>query len=178
MIRIMSDLAALFAHAPLTRVRTGQAVFHRDDPIRDAIFLESGSIALVRTLSEGETLTLHVARPGTLLAEASLFAARYHCDANTRTDTALRRVARGAFLEGLAQSPATLLDLFAGAAKEVQAQRARVEILRMKRLPDRLDAWLTLNGAPGDQPWTEVAEAIGVSPAALYRELAKRRKAG
>ena len=175
MIAIMSDLASLFADAPVSRLRAGERVFHRDDPVHDAILVQSGSIALTRTLIEGEMLTLHVAGPVTLLAEASLFAERYHCDAIARTEMELRRIQRDDLIAALSNRPEILLSLFAASAREVQAQRARVEILRMKRLSDRLDAWLALHGPPDQGGWTRVADAIGVTPAALYRELSRRR---
>ncbi|WP_172976550.1 Crp/Fnr family transcriptional regulator [Roseivivax sp. THAF40] len=174
----MSDLETFFAAAPATRLSAGEPVFHRGDPVKDAIFVASGEIALVRTLSEGETLTLHVARAGALLAEASLFAERYHCDAIAQADTTLRRVKRALLLNHLSEAPDLLLKLFAVSAAEVQSQRARVEILRMKRLSDRLDAWLNLQGPPDPGGWKSVAETIGVTPAALYRELARRRSDG
>ncbi|MBJ3762541.1 Crp/Fnr family transcriptional regulator [Maribius pontilimi] len=174
----MSDLAALFAAAPVARLGTGKPVFHCGDRVRDVIFVQSGAVALRRVLSEGATLTLQIAEGGALLAEASLFAERYHCDAVVRTDAELRRIRKGAFLAALAGHPDTLMALFAASATEVRAQRARVEILRMKRLSDRLDAWLALQGPPGPGGWAEVADAIGVTPAALYRERAKRRRMG
>jgi hypothetical protein len=45
----------------------------------------------------------------------------------------------------------------------------------MRRVSDRLDAWLELHGEPEKGEWIRVADQIGVSPPALYRELARRR---
>ena len=63
-------------------------------------------------------------------------------------------------------------------ALEVQAARARAEIASLKTVGARLEAWLALNGGelPPRGKWREVAGEIGVTPEALYRELAERRR--
>ena len=69
-------------------------------------------------------------------------------------------------------------ELWAGyLAREVQAARHLTEILSQKTVAERLDGWLAWQGtAPAfDGKWKDVAVQIGVSPEALYRELAKRR---
>ena len=48
--------------------------------------VRSGTIALERPLTNGTALTLSVATVGMALAEASLFATTYHCDAVVRTN--------------------------------------------------------------------------------------------
>ena len=78
-------------------------------------------------------------------------------------------------LQRLEDAPATLMELLCAATRETQDLRARVEVLRLRRLSDRLDAWLDLRGPPPPGGWKAVAEAIGVTPTALYRELARRR---
>ena len=62
-------------------------------------------------------------------------------------------------------------------AHEVQRARLHAEILSLKTVAARLDAWVAWNDgiAPEKGEWKPVAEQIGVSPEALYRELAKRR---
>jgi hypothetical protein len=62
-------------------------------------------------------------------------------------------------------------------AREVQIARFRAEILSIRRLSDRLDAWLDLNGGvlPEKGRWLSLAGDLAVAPEALYRELAKRR---
>lgn len=50
-------------------------------------------------------------------------------------------------------------------------------MLSLKTVAERLDAWTAANqGAPPIKgEWKTVAVEMGVSPEALYRELAKRR---
>ncbi len=126
-------------------------------------------------MADGASLTLHVAQAGTALAEASLFADVYHCDAVARTDAQVAYVSRAAFLAALQRMPNAALSLMETHAKEVQIQRARIEILRLRRVCEKLDAWLELYGEPPKGEWVRVADEIGVSQPALYRELAKRK---
>jgi len=61
-------------------------------------------------------------------------------------------------------------------ATEVQRARLHAEIVSLTTVAARLNAWLAWNGPlPEKGEWSAVAEQIGVSPEALYRELARRR---
>ncbi|WP_417524039.1 Crp/Fnr family transcriptional regulator [Marinovum sp.] len=173
----MSDWLSLFASAPIRRLDAGAVLFRREDLVAAMHLVRRGAVALERPLTDGTALTLHVASAGEGLAEASLFAERYHCDAVAREAAELAVLPRAAVLDGLRARPEAALSLIRTQAREVQAQRARVELLRLRRVADRLEAWLDLNGGPPAGGWVRVAEEIGVSPPALYRELARRRKA-
>ena len=175
MITIMSDWHQIFTNAPLRTITQGKALFRREDAIQSMFLVRSGSIALERPMADGTALTLHVATNGTALAEASLFAETYHCDAIARTDAQVACVSRVAFRAALKTLPDAALSLIETNAKEIQAQRARIEILRLRRVSEKLDAWLDLYGEPPKCAWVRVADEIGVSPPALYRELAKRK---
>jgi len=61
-------------------------------------------------------------------------------------------------------------------ALEVQRARANSELLSLKTVAARVDAWVTLNHGtlPPKGQWRQVASEIGVTPEALYRELARR----
>jgi CRP-like cAMP-binding protein len=175
MISIMSDWDQIFTNAPLRIITQGEALFRREDAVQSMFFVRSGSIALERPMADGGALTLHVATTGTALAEASLFAETYHCDAVARTDAHIAFVSRVAFRAALKTLPDAALSLIETYAKEIQAQRARIEILRLRRVSEKLDAWLELYGEPPKGEWVRVADEIGVSQPALYRELAKRK---
>lgn len=62
-------------------------------------------------------------------------------------------------------------------AAQVQQNRARAEILLLKRVSERLDAWIALNGGelPAKGNWHVLADEIGVTAEALYRELSRRK---
>lgn len=171
----MSDWHKIFTNAPLRAVRKGAALFRREDAVQSMFLVRSGSMALERPMADGTVLTLHVAHAGKALAEASLFAEIYHCDAVARTDAEVAYVSRTAFLAALRRMPNAALCLMESHAKEMQIQRARIEILRLRRVSEKLDAWLDLYGEPPKGEWVRVADEIGVSQPALYRELARRK---
>ncbi|WP_180957613.1 Crp/Fnr family transcriptional regulator [Neptunicoccus cionae] len=171
----MSEWMHLFEGAPLRDMARGAVVFRRDDPVQNMYLVRSGTVALERSTADGGFLTLHTATGGMALAEASLFSDKYHCDAVVRSDATVACVKRSDFLTSLGDSRAIALSLIETHAREVQVLRARIEILRLRRVADRLDAWLGFYGEPSKGEWITVAEQIGVSPPALYRELARRR---
>ena len=175
MIAIMSASDSLFDGAPVRALTGGEHLFRRDEPVRSMFLIREGEVALERSVISGATLTLHVARAGALIAEASLFAQAYHCDGIARGAARVAVASKADVLAALGARADAALDLLARSAREVQAQRTRIEILRLRRVADRLDAWLDIHGEPARGEWIKVAEAIGVTPPALYRELAKRR---
>ena len=163
----------VFTAASERALPAGSALFHRGDPVRDLFLVREGRVVLRRPLEDGGSLNLHVAGPGDLVALASLFSKTTHCDAVCETEARVVSRPVGAVHAWLGASPAAAA--LAEAAREVQALRARVEVLRLRRLSDRLDAYLDLHGAPDPGGWVGVADWIGVSPPALYRELSRRK---
>jgi CRP-like cAMP-binding protein len=180
MILIMSsELIERLAKLKATEriLPSGGVLFRANDPVLSLFLVESGVLQLVRTLSHGFQLTLQRAGPRALLAEASLFASRYHCDAVATEQSVLRvlplRRVKAAIRDDSELASAFMRHL----AREVQRARAKAEILSLKTVAERVDAWITLNDgrlAPRGR-WREVASEIGVTPEALYRELAHRR---
>ena len=174
MIRIMSDVwIDAFAAAKEHALPAGSTLFHRGDPVRNLFLVREGRVILRRALEDGGSLTLHTAGRGDVVALASLFSKMTHCDAVCETDALVARRPVKTVRAWLGRSPAAAV--LAESAREVQALRARVEVLRLRRLSDRLDAYLDLHGAPETGGWVRVADWIGVSPPALYRELGRRR---
>ena len=174
MIAIMSDaFHNAFAAAPERRLSSGAVLFHRGDPVRHVFHVREGRVALRRMLADGGALTLHRAGPGETVALASLWAEATHCDAVCETDTRTAVLPAAALRDWIGTSPAAAA--FAQTAHAVQALRARVEVLRLRRLSDRLDAYLDLHGPPETGGWVGVADWIGVTPPALYREMSRRR---
>ena len=171
----MSNWLDIFDGAPIRKVSKGDAVFRQEDRIQSMYLVRSGVVALERPMTDGVPLTLHTATANMVLAEASLFAETYHCDAVARSDAEVASLTRTAFLDAIQSRPEAALSLVEMHAKELQALRTRIEILRLRRVADRLNAWLDCHGYPSKGEWINVAEQIGVSPPALYRELARRR---
>lgn len=62
-----------------------EAVFHLGAIVRRVHWVREGVIHLVRHQRNGSALVLQRAGPGSILAEASLYSTRYHCDARAET---------------------------------------------------------------------------------------------
>ena len=182
MIAIMSDrLVRLLRTLPAKerRLAEGGLLFHRGDPVTSLFLVLEGTVELARHQADGGLLVLQRASPNAVLAEASVFSERYHCDAFAAVRSVVLAVPMGEVRSRLARSPEFAEAWAEHLAHEVQAARLRSEILTLKTVARRLDAWLLSHGEglPAKGEWKSLAHQIGVSPEALYRELG-RRKAG
>jgi CRP-like cAMP-binding protein len=180
MIKIMlvSALNEFWAEAGRERrLDTDERLFRSGDAVRRLYCVLDGLIVLVRPLPHGADLTIQRARAGTIVAEASLFADTYHCDAVARGGTRVSGVPVDRVNKMIERRPDLARALASHCAAEVQRARAKSEMASLRTVALRLDAWLALNedGLPSRGRWREVAAEIAVSPEALYRELAARR---
>jgi CRP-like cAMP-binding protein len=180
MIAIMSNamLERFLGLAQRKReLAAGEVLFHAGDPVRSLFLVISGDVRLVRVLPHGIQLTLQRAGASAILAEASLFAGRYHCDAVAAEPSVLRTVPLRRVETMLRDDPEFARAWARHLAHEVQHARAHAEILSLKLVSERLDAWAAIHddALPPKGQWRQLASEIGVTPEALYRELAKRR---
>ncbi len=180
MIGIMSDdlVEYLIARSVIQRkLDQGTYLFCQGDPVRSVFVIEEGLIVLTRHQRSGTSIVLQRATGRTILAEASLYSEAYHCDAIIELPSSVFELPKAAFLKHL-QKNERLSNLWAAhLAREVQSARYRSEILSLKTVAERLDGWLAWHGSklPSKGQWKTIAVQIGVSPEALYRELARRR---
>ena len=180
MIAIMSDrIQDLFADAAPVDVVEGGVVFRTGAAVSRMFWIERGEVALLRYGQGGETVPIQRVRDGGLLAEASLFAERYHCDAVALRKTRFRVRPRGDVRGALERDPALLMGFAETVSRALMTSRIRAEIRSLKRVSDRLDLWLAVgNEVPGKGGRRHLADELGVTPEAIYRELARRRKKG
>jgi len=158
---------------------TGALLFARGDDVESFFMLEKGEVKLSRSLKNGKELVLHRARAPDIVAEASIYSLIYHCDAVCLMPCIVRRILISRFLT-LIEGNIRLSSIWSAyLARSLQSARYRSEILTMKKVSDRLDAWLDWHSGnlPPRGEWKEIAAEIGVSPEAFYRELAARKKA-
>jgi CRP-like cAMP-binding protein len=155
----------------------GALVFERDDPVSKYYVVHSGEVHLLRRQEDGTGVILQRANEGAILAEASFSTDAYHCSAVAVEDSTLTVFSREKVRELLAENPAAALAFASHLAREVQNARRRAEIISLRKVADRVDAWLVWNNdnLPPKGSWHRMAGEIGVSPEALYRELARRR---
>jgi CRP-like cAMP-binding protein len=155
----------------------GQFLFHRDDPVKFMFSIVAGSAHLIRRDREGTALILQRASAGSILAEASLFSKAYHCDGVAVSKTVARIISKPAMQHLFYKDRDFAKAWSTHLAVEVRQARLRAEVLSFKTVAEKLDAWIDDRGhAPEKGNWKLVAEEIGVSPEAFYREMAKRRR--
>ncbi|WP_169728800.1 Crp/Fnr family transcriptional regulator [Salinarimonas rosea] len=169
-------IARLFATAPVRTLEPGASLFRADDPVTHVFQVRSGEVMLVRHAGSGTRMILHRVSAGGIVAEASAWSARYHCDAVAGGGARVATLPRPAFRAALAHDPG-LAEHWAGElARAVQAARLRAEIRSLRTVAERLDAWLADGRTlPPRGAWQDLAAEIGVTREALYRALAGRR---
>lgn len=155
---------------------TGGTLFRSGDAVRTVYFVIDGVIDLVRHQAEGSPLVLQRATVGCVVAEASLYSDTYHCDAVARFAATAWAFRKSDLLRAMAEERKFAHAWARRLALDVQKARFQTEVLSLKTVAARLDAWIGWHGKlPEKGDWVGFAAEIGVSPEALYRELAKRR---
>ncbi|MFP4274154.1 MAG: Crp/Fnr family transcriptional regulator [Paracoccaceae bacterium] len=170
------SLSPLFQEARAADWPAGETLFLAGQAVEAVFLVLSGRVHLQRHTPDGARLILQDAGPGDILAEASAYSARYHCDAVVVTATTLASLPKPVFLAALRED-ADLGEAWSSLlARSVQAARLRAEIRSLPRVADRLNAWLGEgNRLPERGRRQDVAAELGVTREALYRELARRR---
>lgn len=169
-------VATIFSGAETLELESGAFLFHAGDPVRFVHLVEAGRLTLERVQASGQIACFQRAGVGDVLAEASVYARAYHCDARVLSDARLRRVRKQDFVRRIDNNPILANAWAAHLARTVQRARLIAEIRSLKTVRDRLDAWLgEYKDVPTKGQWQSLAHELAVSPEALYRELAKRR---
>ncbi|WP_424432983.1 Crp/Fnr family transcriptional regulator, partial [Planktotalea sp.] len=137
-------LSSIFEHGTEVKLAKGAALFRTDDRVTAMYLVCQGRVDLVRHVQSGERMVLHRASAGTVLAEASAYSKRYHCDGIADSQSTLRRISTADFLDKL-NANRDLSQLWAAhLARILQRSRMNAEIRTLRRVSDRLDAWLEL----------------------------------
>lgn len=179
MIAVMQlEISSIFDRAQERAFEEGAPVFRAGAPVTNAFLVRHGCAVLVRALENGSDVYLQRAHAGEVLAEASVYADCYHCDCVALQPTVLAMLPRDEFREILRGDSALSENWAAHLARTIQRTRMRLEISSLKTVSERLDAWIAEHGPlPEKGQWQSVAHELSISREALYRELARRRKA-
>jgi CRP/FNR family transcriptional regulator, dissimilatory nitrate respiration regulator len=174
----------LARRAPIRALAAGEPLFHQDDPAHAVFDVEAGRIQLVRYAADGRQLVLYTAIAGDSLAEAALFAPRYHCFAVAAAPSRVRAYDKEALIAALRADPALAEAFMAVLARQVHALRARLEQRGIRSAQQRLLQHLALAaGAERDTvriegTYKELAAELGLTHEALYRALAGLERQG
>ncbi|MBI4753999.1 MAG: Crp/Fnr family transcriptional regulator [Betaproteobacteria bacterium] len=167
----------------LRRVSAGMMLLRRGDPTFGIFHVAAGRLRMQRVTPDGGTVTLHVARPGELFAEASLFADRYQCDVIAEIDSEVWLYPKEALTRRLRDDPDSLWAFAAGLARGLHGLRQRYEMKQIRSAPERLLQLLRLR-CDGDGRYRscgalkDLAAELGLSHEALYRALATLERKG
>lgn len=165
-------------------LKAGQSLFRAGDVPSVLFEVIKGKVRLVRTGASGRETVLYTAGPGQIVAEASLFAAAYHCDAIAATAATVRAYPKAALFKELARDPDAAAAFMAMLAREIMSVRTRLELSNIHSARDRVRHYLALNVAADGKtvalPGTvkDLALDIGLTHEALYRTLAAMQQDG
>jgi CRP-like cAMP-binding protein len=141
-------------------------------------------VRLARVDRSGHEIVLQVAGPGETLAEASLFAPLYQCDAIASTDASVRLYPKGQLLTSLETDPKAAKAFSSMLAQLVVGLRARLEQRNIRSARDRIRHFLALNVAPDGRTvelrgtLKDLAAELGLTHEALYRAVATLEHSG
>jgi CRP-like cAMP-binding protein len=141
----------------------------------------TGEVRLVRHSTEGTEIILQRSCGG-FMAEASLDAEAYHCDAIAAADGRLLCFARSAFRAALDDEPVFNRSWIQLLAREVRRLRARSERLSLNSAAERVLHYIEAEGTDGvvalNQPRKVWAAELGLTHETLYRTLRQLREGG
>jgi len=110
-----------------------------------------------------------------MLAEAALFAERYHCSAVAAVASTVRGYSKVAVLAALRRDPEKMESFLAGFARQIHALRFQLEMRNTRSAQARLLLYLELRADPTNKrielegPLQDIASEVGLTREALYR---------
>jgi len=161
----------------------GETLFHRGDPVHAMFRVERGQIRLERRTIDGRLLILHSAKSGELIAEASLFAEAYHCDATASEESVVSVCPKAELLAAMAADPTRMLQLTRMIAHKLQDVRHKLELRNVRSASDRILLYLELKADTARSVTVEgslqdLASELGLTREAFYRTLASLERSG
>jgi CRP/FNR family transcriptional regulator, dissimilatory nitrate respiration regulator len=165
-------------------LKAGEVLFRAEQRTVGLYEVITGKLRLVRVDRAGREALLHVAVAGETIAEASLFASAYHCDAIATTNAVVRLYPKAIVVAEFERNPEAAQAFMAMLARQVMKLRTRVEQRNIHSARDRVRHYLALNtGADGRNvkvtgTLKDLAGELGLTHEALYRTLADMAAAG
>ncbi len=173
-------LSATLRRAAVERaLKAGETLFRAGARTAGLYEILKGRVRLMRVDRSGREAVLQVAAPGETLAEASLFAPHYHCDAIASTAAIVRLYPKAALIGELERNPEFARSFAARLARQVMTLRTRLEQRNIHSARDRVRHYLAVNADPGGRTvrfsgtLKDIAAEIGLTHEAFYRTLAE-----
>ncbi|MDG5977996.1 putative Dnr-like transcriptional activator [Hydrogenophaga taeniospiralis CCUG 15921] len=172
---------ALMAAAEPVTVGKGLPLFRQRQKPRFMHFVVTGEVLLQRMDEQGAALVLQRVRRG-FVAEASLQALVYHCDAIAATPSQLVRLPLADLRMALASDARFSQKWISMLSAELRQARLQCERLSLKGVGERLVHLIRTEGAQGRLPMASglksLAGDLAVTHEALYRAVAALEREG
>jgi CRP-like cAMP-binding protein len=168
----------------LRRLAAGEHLFRQGDPASAIFAVVSGTVRLERKTVDGRLLVLHSAGPGDPLAEASMFAGHYHCDAVAAEACEVRLYRSKEVLTAFRGDPSAAEGLLAHLSRQVQALRFQLELRNVRSASARLLLYLEARAERSSGKLEvrgqlqHIAAEVGLTREALYRAFADLERRG
>jgi CRP/FNR family transcriptional regulator, dissimilatory nitrate respiration regulator len=176
--------AAVSAGAIDRSLSASQVLFRAGDKTVGLYEILEGKLRLVRHDRSGREAILQSASVGDTLAEASLYASTYHCDAIATTEALVRLYPKALLLAELKREPKLAQAFTAMLAQQIMGLRTRLEGRNIHSARDRVRHFLAVNvGADGrtvalSGTLKDLAVDLGLTHEALYRTLSRMEADG
>ena len=174
--------ASLESGSTVRVLAPGDLLFRQGDPAAAIYKVESGRLRLIRRTIDDHLVILHTARRGEFLAEASLFAEAYHCDAVAAAQSGVRVYPKAIVMDALRKDPALAEAFMARLARQLQELRGLMELRNIRSARERVLQYLRLRvrgrSIAVEGQLQDIAAEIGITREALYRTLAALEAGG
>ncbi len=110
----------------------GEVVFAQGSKVSFVYLVVHGSVRLLRHQSDGAAIVMQRATAGSVLAEASLFSDRYHCDAVALLPSKLVSIRKTLLVDQIFDNPELARMWNAYMAREIQHARRSAEIISLR----------------------------------------------
>ena len=161
---------SLEAGSVIRELGAGEVLFEQGDRAAAIYKVESGRLRLVRRTVDDHLVILHTACRREFFAEASLFAATYHCDAVAAEPSRIQVYPKAKVMEPLRTDPVLAPAFMARLAHQFQELRARMELRSIRSARERVLQYLRLRADLDrrsiaiEGQLQDIAAEIGINP--------------
>jgi CRP-like cAMP-binding protein len=183
MNRLLREGAINSMPSPLP-VKTGEIVFHAQDPAEKIFGIQSGEIQLVRYLETGQMINQYTVEPGGWFGERALFHGVYANCAIATQPSQLMAVPKHTFLSLLSHDPEIALGFMGQLTEQLHITKTIMTVRCIRSASERVLAYLHTLKTPGQttcvlhSPIKAIAEKICLTPEVVSRALRKLQDDG
>ncbi len=158
------------------RLKKGDQLFAQGSQVKRMHIISHGRIKLIRHTMDGDTVILHVATAGEMVAEASFFSSAYHCSAIVDQPSELNCIDRDRALQIMFDKPQTSRKVMQLFVQQIHTLRNLIEVRNIRSAQARILSYLNTIADPDGKielsmSLRDMAYKLGLAHETLYREL-------